>query len=108
MCTTGTVKPTFLPAPPLPPTVVPSIGTEANAQYTDGAFNSLRPPAYSNGSAAALNRTTELDAEGWPKMDCQITIFDDRPTHAWAPPMDDPEHRQASEPTGTELIVSYE
>ena len=64
VCTTGVVKPTFLPKPPTPPTVIPSIGTEANAQYTDGAFNSLRPPSYCNGSAAALNRLTELDAEG--------------------------------------------
>lgn len=31
-----------------------------------------------------------------PLMDCQIVIFDDRPTHAWAPPMDDPEHRQVA------------
>jgi len=104
VCTTGVVKPTFLPKPPAPPMVISSIGTEANAQYTDGAFNSLRPPTYCNGSFAALNRSTELDVEGWPKMDCQITIFDHRPTHAWAPPMDDPEHRQADY-SGTWTLV---
>ena len=104
VCTTGVVKPTFLPDPPVPPAVIPSIGTEGDVQYTDAAFNSMRPPTYSNGSAAALNRTSELDAEGWPKMDCEICIFDDRPTHAWAPPLDDPEHRQADY-SGTWTLV---
>jgi hypothetical protein len=104
VCTTGIVKPTFLPKPPLPPAVIPSIGAEGDLQYTDGAFNSMRPPTYSNGSAAALNSTSELDAEGWPKMDCQITIFDGRPAHAWAPPMDDPERRQADY-SGTWTLV---
>ena len=37
-------------------------------------------------------------------MDCQITVFDARPTHAWAPPMDDPEHRQ-EDYSGTWTLV---
>ena len=79
ICTTGVVKPTLLPKPPTPPPVIPHIGTEGSPQYADAAFNSLRAPTYSNGSSASLNRTAELDTEGWPKMDCQICIFDHRP-----------------------------
>ena len=94
-CTTGTVEPTPGPKPPTPPTVIPRIGTEGKVAYADGARESLRHPTYANGSGTPLNETTELTPLGWPMMDCEITIFDDRPTHAWAPPMDDPDHRQA-------------
>eukprot|EP00040_Diaphanoeca_grandis_P028097 m.161388 g.161388 ORF g.161388 m.161388 type:complete len:769 (+) comp31231_c0_seq3:377-2683(+) len=94
VCTTGVVAPTVGPSPPKPPTIIPSIGTEGSAQFVDVIKQGIRPPSYVNGTNAPLNRTTELSVEGWPLMDCQITVFDARPTHAWAPPMDDPEHRQ--------------
>ena len=95
-CSTGTVLPVLGPKPPTPPSVMPKgyLGAEGSAEYVDGAREML-PPSYANGTKAGLNRSTELTTEGWPMMDCQITIFDHRPTHAWAPPMDDPEHRQA-------------
>jgi hypothetical protein len=41
-----------------------------------------------------MDRSSMLSPEGWPLADCEIVIFDDRPTGAWAPPMDDPEQRQ--------------
>lgn len=31
----------------------------------------------------------------YPKADCVLVLFDMRPVGAWAPPIDDPEQRQA-------------
>eukprot|EP01043_Picozoa_sp_COSAG02_P011399 COSAG02_NODE_419_length_22613_cov_22.994492_13_plen_255_part_00 len=93
-CMTGTITPTPAPLPPKPPAVFKGfIGTEAHPEYVDGAVG-MRAPTRVGNSSEPLNATTELTDKGWPKMDCDITIFDHRPTHAWAPPMDDPEHRQ--------------
>ena len=93
VCMTGLVKPTVAPQPPPAPRIIPGIGAEGSVEYVNAARGML-PPVYANGSSIQLNRSTELTPEGWPLMDCQIVIFDERPTHAWAPPMDDPSHRQ--------------
>ena len=92
-CMTGTVTPAPAPIPPKPPTVIPHLGTESSAQYVNAA-RGMKVPTQIGNSSAPLNDTTELTELGWPLADCQILIFDHRPTHAWAPPMDDPEHRQ--------------
>ncbi len=96
-CETGLVEPTPGPKPPAPPAngVIPHIGAEVSGHYADVvAGMSMRAPSYANGSSAALDPSTELTTEGWCKMDCQWVVFDARPAHAWAPPMDDPEKRQ--------------
>jgi hypothetical protein len=92
-CATGVVEPTMGPKPPTPPKVFNQIGAEGSAHYVDAAFG-MKLPAYANGTNKPLNASSEKTPDGWPLMDCQITIFDHRPVHAWAPPMDDPEHRQ--------------
>lgn len=92
-CATGVVEPTMGPKPPAPPKVFKQIGAEGSAQYVDAAFG-MKLPVYANGTNKPLNATSEVSPDGWPLMDCQITVFDHRPVHAWAPPMDDPEHRQ--------------
>ena len=89
-CSTGVVTPPT--PPPLPPAPLTGpLGGEASVEYVNYA-RGLRWPSKLNGSAFAR---VELDASGWPTADCVMVVFDDRPTHAWAPPMDDPEKRQA-------------
>lgn len=89
-CSTGLVTPP--PPPPLPPAPTKGpLGGEASAQYVDYA-RGMRWPSHLNGTQ--LDRSL-LSPEGWPLTDCVIVMFDSRPVGAWAPPMDDPEKRQA-------------
>ncbi len=46
------------------------------------------------------------DSSGWPMSDGRAVLMDDRPTMAWAPPIDDPEKRQPDE-SGT-YSISFE
>jgi len=90
-CATGVVS----QPPPVPPPPAPArgpLGGEASVEYVNYA-RLMRWPSYPNGTGK-LNRTTELSEQGWPLRDCCIHVFDLRPTHAWAPPIDDPERRQ--------------
>ena len=89
-CSTGLVTP---PAPPpLPPApLTGKLGGEGSVQYVNHG-RGARWPSHLNGTA--FDRS-ELDANGWPTADCTMVIFDARPTGAWAPPIDDPEQRQA-------------
>ena len=88
-CATGVVTPP--PPPPLPPAPLTGpLGGEGSVEYVDYG-KLLRWPSHINGTAFARD---ELTAEGWPTMDAAICIFDLRPTGAWAPPMDDPDHRE--------------
>jgi hypothetical protein len=88
-CATGLVTPP--PPPSLPPAPLTGpLGGEGSAEYVD--YGRLgRWPSHLNGTVFARSNMT---AEGWPRADCSICIFDLRPTGAWAPPMDDPEKRQ--------------
>jgi hypothetical protein len=98
-CTTGTVTPP--PPPPLPPAPTKGpLGGEASFEYVDYA-RGMRWPSHLNGSGLPRE---QLSAEGWPLTDCKIVIFDHRPVGAWAPPIDDPEQRQA-DLSGTWTLV---
>ncbi|AIE83896.1 hypothetical protein [Fimbriimonas ginsengisoli] len=43
------------------------------------------------------DKPVPTDESGWPKGDGFTVLMDDRPTMAWAPPMDDPDHYQPDE-----------
>eukprot|EP00040_Diaphanoeca_grandis_P035385 m.222362 g.222362 ORF g.222362 m.222362 type:complete len:742 (-) comp33372_c1_seq1:245-2470(-) len=89
-CSTGIV--TAPPAPPLPPAPLHGpLGGEASIEFVNYAHY-MRWPSHLNGTDFARE---ELTQDGWPMQDCKVVLFDMRPTGAWAPPMDDPEQRQA-------------
>ena len=58
-----------------------------------------RPPPFcdvmktSNPFKDEQGNVVDVDESGWPKADGKITVFDLRPTFAWAPPIDDPEKK---------------
>jgi hypothetical protein len=67
------------------------IGTEASDRPTgfiDALKNQGRLTVNASGSAVAT------DASGNPLSDGIVVVFDDRPTPAWAPPIDDPAQYQ--------------
>jgi hypothetical protein len=67
------------------------IGTEASDRPTgfiDALKNQGRLTVNANGDAVAT------DASGNPLSDGIVVVFDDRPTPAWAPPIDDPAQYQ--------------
>eukprot|EP00750_Incisomonas_marina_P018072 INCI2699.1.p1 GENE.INCI2699.1~~INCI2699.1.p1 ORF type:complete len:708 (-),score=62.64 INCI2699.1:2060-4183(-) len=91
-CSTGVV--TAPPPPPRPPAPATGpLGAEASPEYFNFA-RLMRWPAYPNNTGKLNVTAGELSQDGWPNRDCVITVFDLRPTHAWAPPLDDPEARQ--------------
>jgi hypothetical protein len=93
-CSTGVVTPP--PSPPMPPPPATGrLGGEAAVEYTNYA-RLMRWPAYPNGTGQLNFTAGELSPEGWPNRDCAVVIFDLRPCGAWAPPIDDPEARQAN------------
>ena len=66
-------------------------GGEASFDFVNKGFGSLR---LSNADGSPLGKG-QFDAHGWPTVDAKIVVFDDRPTDAWKPPIDDPQTRQA-------------
>eukprot|EP01052_Picozoa_sp_SAG31_P034361 SAG31_NODE_4006_length_3672_cov_1.463196_3_plen_459_part_00 len=89
-CTTGLVTPP--PPPPLPPAPTRGpLGGEASAEYVNYA-RMMRWPSHLNGTKLG---TDLLSSEGWPLVDCKSVMFDELPVGAWAPPIDDPQQRQA-------------
>eukprot|EP00730_Choanoeca_flexa_P017862 TRINITY_DN8644_c0_g1_i1.p1 TRINITY_DN8644_c0_g1~~TRINITY_DN8644_c0_g1_i1.p1 ORF type:complete len:620 (+),score=168.54 TRINITY_DN8644_c0_g1_i1:126-1985(+) len=68
------------------------LGAEGGLDYVNKAMQKLKMKTF-DGSDLAINQT--IDSNGWPLVDMQVTVFDDRPTYAWAPPIDDPQTRQA-------------
>ncbi len=48
------------------------------------------------GGDPPFDPTKDMDALGWPLRDVEGVIFDDRPSFAWAPPLDDPQARQVT------------
>lgn len=91
-CSTGVVTPP--PPPPRPPAPATGpLGAEASPEYLNYA-RLMRWPAYPNNTGKLNVTAGELSPDGWPNRDCVVTVFDLRPTHAWAPPLDDPEARQ--------------
>ncbi len=68
-----------------------------------GVMVSDRPSAFINlgplhrAFARPDGKPCATDAQGWPKEDGSTVLMDDRPTFAWAPPMDDPAQFQPEE-----------
>ena len=82
-CATGVV--TLPTPPPLPPAPLTGhLGGEASVEYVDYG-RLLRWPSHLNGGKAFDQ--DELTPLGWPKADCQICVFDGRPTGVRPPPL---------------------